>query len=117
MIPPDGIGDTETRVLLAATHLHPVPTLDPIVASTGLPRSTVYSALRRLRARGLVDWDDERQGTMRVTITPVPFDSGRAAWWVALLVVVAFLAAGVAGAVAGRILEPELPTPIVEDHT
>lgn len=38
-----------------------------LMAATGLPRSTLRYALVRLRAEGLVEWDEGKTGTIRAT--------------------------------------------------
>jgi DNA-binding MarR family transcriptional regulator len=47
------------------------PTYGDLMRSTGLTRSMLRSSLRRLRAAGLVTWDDDTLGTLRSTVAIV----------------------------------------------
>ena len=38
-----------------------------LIASTGLPRSSVHNSLLRLREAGMVDWTDGLDGTIHAT--------------------------------------------------
>jgi len=65
---PDGqLGNSDARVLLAV--LAGYRRLDDLADVTGMPRSTVYSALKRLRRDEIVTWDEKKRGTLRPLVS------------------------------------------------
>lgn len=60
---------SEAAVLLAVTRGCRV--LDDVAAGAGVPRMTAYGALRRLRAAGLVDWQDGERGTLHSLVREI----------------------------------------------
>lgn len=68
MIPSRAISPAATRVLLAVIDCPAPRTITAVADTAGLPRSRTYDALVSLRRDGLVDWDQDRSGTLRATV-------------------------------------------------
>lgn len=62
------IDDASTRVLLAVLALPAPRTVTDVAESAGMPRTTTYGHLRRLKYLGLVAWDEHRAGTLRPAV-------------------------------------------------
>jgi len=71
--PDQTIDDSLTRVLLAVLSSSR-PTISTCVQKSGLGRGTVFTALHRLRALGLVAFEDgdKARGTLRAQVRVVP---------------------------------------------
>ena len=63
-------GDTPTRVLLAVVS-QDRPTVRSVALQVGKCPSYTLSVLRSLRAAGLVQWDEDKQGTLRPMVAGV----------------------------------------------
>lgn len=59
-------GDRACRVLFAVLEGNRLIT--ELINASGLSRSVVHLGLRELRALGIVEWADHKQGTLRPTI-------------------------------------------------
>lgn len=66
---PGALGVTSTRVLLLVMAGH--TTYADLLAETGLARSSLQGTLSRLRAQGLVTWEDGKQGMLRACVYAV----------------------------------------------
>jgi DNA-binding IclR family transcriptional regulator len=74
--PARALHPTATKIVLTLVDLaarHPTVTITDLAAAADIPRMTVYHHLVKLRGRGLVDWADGRDGTLRPAVAPVPF--------------------------------------------
>jgi len=67
--------DIQTRVLLAVLAGHRFG--GRIAEATGINRTSVWGALRRMSEYGLVTWDEGRHGTIRATVKMVNPHSSR----------------------------------------
>lgn len=70
------LGDTAARVLVALVELDRVDgwvSQAMLADRVGKPVTTVSTALWRLRAEGLVTWDDYEPFSLRPLVTEVPF--------------------------------------------
>lgn len=64
-------GDTATRVLLSVAT-QPRPTVRSVADEVGTTVGNVHQHLSKLRAEGLVTWEDGQQGTLRLACGFVP---------------------------------------------
>jgi len=68
------LDSTATRVLLATVAEHRDRgrcTVRSVALRAGVPAMTAHSALHRLRAEGLVDWQEGARGTLRPLVAEV----------------------------------------------
>lgn len=63
-LPNEAIDDSLTRVLIAVLAEHR-PTFATCVTRSGLSLQTVHDRLHRLRAMGLIAFEDHTNGTLR----------------------------------------------------
>ncbi len=68
-LPPGALSDSATRVVLAICDGE--RTVRDIAKRVGLSRSTVHEHLVRLRAKGLVDWAEDRRATIHPLVAEV----------------------------------------------
>lgn len=71
---PPRVEDTQTRVLLATMDLHASEgrvTIRGIAERVGCSVSVVHHHLKRLRGRGLVDWEKGTRGSLRPLVRRV----------------------------------------------
>ena len=68
----DRVSPPETLVLLAVLSLDR-STVRSVALAAGRSVSVTWGHLHALRAKGLLAWEDGKQGTLRATVRPVPF--------------------------------------------
>lgn len=72
MVPRHRVGPGQLRVLFAVMVAGRGATVQALADAMGVSKQSVWSHLRKLKAAGLVVWEDNKSGTLRSVVEFVP---------------------------------------------